>query len=256
MDCELKEALRELGFTDFTSIPKVKEINQHYRRLAREIHPDRNNGSKESGVRFQKLNNAYEIAGKAAEAIKAEKHDDEEIIARKVFQQFFLSSVKENLSSFTISTEKALHQIWCQVLVASFGSPVELNTHGKKFTIIDNCHDESSKLFLTIYKTGKVLIQAAGSKHSANSHFVSHHLEGLYIQVYNRKKLKAISNSKTLITKHAKAGKLSKTYNCSKCNYGCTELAVFYNHKKREHGFSGRRLVMSPEEPREESSGH
>ena len=178
MDPALKEALRELGFSDLTHIPKVKEINQNYRKLAREIHPDKNNGSKESTVKFQKLNNAYEIAGKAAEAIQAGKHDDEELIARKVFRQFFLSSVTENMSSFTIITERASYHTWCQVLVASFGPPVDLNTHGKKFTIIDTCHDESSKLFLTIYKTGKVLLQAAGSKHSVNSHFVSHHLEG------------------------------------------------------------------------------
>ena len=34
-----------------------------------------------------------------------------------------------------------------------------------------------------------MLIQADGNKHSLSSHFVDNHLEALYIQVYNKKKL-------------------------------------------------------------------
>jgi hypothetical protein len=245
MDPLLREALTVLGFTDLSHIPKLKDINKKYRKLALKIHPDRNDGSKESTILFQKLNNAYEVAGKAAENIAPEKEDNEEVIARKMFQQFSFSSVKENCSSFTIITEKSLYPIWCKVLDASFGSPVELNSHGKKFTVVDTCADERSKLYLTLYKTGKVLIQAAGNNHSLNLHFVNHHLEDLYVQVYNRKKLKSLSVAKTPVTKHAKGGKISKTYNCVKCDYQCKELAVFYRHKKKEHAFAGRKLAIS-----------
>ena len=70
-----------------------------------------------------------------------------------------------------------------------FGQPEDLKTHGMKFKVDDNCENDVSRIFLTIYKTGKMLIQAEGNKHSLSSHFVDNHLEALYIQVYNKKKL-------------------------------------------------------------------
>ena len=40
------------------------EIKSAYRRLARKLHPDRNNGSEETALKFAAIAEAYEILGK------------------------------------------------------------------------------------------------------------------------------------------------------------------------------------------------
>jgi hypothetical protein len=53
--------------------------------------------------------NTYHLAGKAAEKIKPEESDHEDIFTRKIFKQFQFSSVKVNSQSITIKTEKSLN---------------------------------------------------------------------------------------------------------------------------------------------------
>ena len=98
-----------------------------------------------------------------------------------MFRQFSFSSVKENLSSFTIVTEKTLSQVWCEILCDNFGEPLDLKKHGLKFSFADTCEDVKGVIFVTLYKTGKILIQAQGNLHSLNVHFVNAHLETLYM---------------------------------------------------------------------------
>ncbi len=45
------------------------EIKSAYRRLARKLHPDRNNGSKETALKFAAIAEAYEILGNANERV-------------------------------------------------------------------------------------------------------------------------------------------------------------------------------------------
>ena len=73
-----------------------------------------------------------------------------------------------------------------------------------------------SRISLTIYKTGKMLIQAEGNKHSLSSHFVDNHLEALYTQVYNKKKLQKNLTSKTPVTKQTGGGRrtISRVHKC------------------------------------------
>ena len=48
--------------------------------------------------------------------------------------------MKVNSQSITIKTEKSLHSTWLEILTANLGNPVEKgSTHGKKFTIKDQC---------------------------------------------------------------------------------------------------------------------
>ena len=108
-----------------------------------------------------------------------------------------------------------------------------MGIHGKKFTMTDTCDKLFAKIFITIYQTGKVLIQGEGKRHSLNLPFVSHHLEELCLKVYNRR----LQSSKTPFTKpvsHSKS--ISKTYVCHKCNHKFTDVLTFYSHKRREHG--------------------
>src|SRR5258708_11843942 len=49
------------------------EIKSAYRRLARKLHPDRNNGSKETALKFAAIAEAYEILGNAKERVKYDR---------------------------------------------------------------------------------------------------------------------------------------------------------------------------------------
>ncbi|MFN2501080.1 MAG: J domain-containing protein [Pyrinomonadaceae bacterium] len=49
------------------------EIKSAYRRLARKLHPDRNNGSEETALKFAAIAEAYEVLGNARERVKYDK---------------------------------------------------------------------------------------------------------------------------------------------------------------------------------------
>ncbi len=49
------------------------EIKSAYRRLARKLHPDRNNGSEETALKFAAIAEAYEVVGNAKERVKYDR---------------------------------------------------------------------------------------------------------------------------------------------------------------------------------------
>jgi hypothetical protein len=49
------------------------EIKSAYRRLARKLHPDRNNGSEETALKFAAIAEAYEVLGSADERVKYDR---------------------------------------------------------------------------------------------------------------------------------------------------------------------------------------
>ena len=116
----------------------------------------KNEWSKASTIDFQNLLNAYKFVGKEVEKAYAEKNennDDEELIARKIFQQFQFHSVKVNSQSITIKTEKKLNPIWLEILINNFWSPASKGPqHGSKFILKDKC--DNTTIFLTLYQTG------------------------------------------------------------------------------------------------------
>ena len=249
---KLFEALNILGFENPSVLPKLKEIQKHFHRLSKTKHPDKNNGSKESTAEFQTLLDAYRIAGKAAEKVVPEKDDFEDIIAHKVFQQFQFSSVKVNSQSVTIKTEKALNSIWQEVLTSNLGEPiVNKDEHGKKFTLVDRCEEPSTNVYITLYHTWNLLVQAQGNKQSVNIHFINSHLKDLFIQVYNRSKLlpKYLMNTshKTPLRKLTKTSKNPlKKIKCPRCDYLTNITTQLAKHMKKEHGNSVvRRLSIS-----------
>ena len=101
LDDKVKEALGILGFSEEGKIPRLKDIRKMYIKLSITHHPDKNGGTVESKEKFQRILEAYNIAGKACEDTIYDDDNDEDKMARRMFKQFCFSSVKENLNSFT-----------------------------------------------------------------------------------------------------------------------------------------------------------
>ena len=99
MDPVLREALETLEFNDVSAVPKMKEIRRKWLKLSILLHPDNPGGSTEM---FQKLIAAYKTASDAATEVEFDKDDIEEEIARKMFNQFQLSSVIQNLQCYML----------------------------------------------------------------------------------------------------------------------------------------------------------
>ena len=238
----LEEALKTLEFPDVKNLPKLKEIQKQFRKLCILRHPDKNGGTEEATADFQKLLHAYQVAGDAADQIKPEENDDEDIIARKIFEQFQFSSVKVNSQSITIKTEKNLNSTWVEILTTNFGQPIDKGVNGKKFTMVDRCDDASSHVFLTLYHTGNLLIQAGNNIQSKNIHFLNCHLQDLFMQVYNRAKLlQKLPNlshkTKTPLRKPTKSSRtIQHQIKCPKCEYQTTATSHLAKHMKKEHG--------------------
>ena len=256
----LEEALRILEFEDVQVVPKIKDIQKHFHRLSKIKHPDKNNGSKESTLEFQNLLNAYHVAGKAAEKVKPEEDDVEDIIARKVFEQFQFSSVKVNSQSITIKTEKDLNSTWMEILSTNLGQPIDnKGTHGKKFTLVDKCEEPSTNIFLTLYHTGNLLVQAQGNKQSINIHFMDIHLQDLFMQVYNRAKLQnkisTVSQPyKTPLRKIMKTTRgVKRRIKCPQCEYQTNDTSHLAKHMKK-HGAPTARILLDKFEEAEDPS--
>ena len=181
MDPLVYEALKVLEFENLAKIPKLKEITRRSHKLAALKHPDKNGGTKAATAEFQNILSAYHTAGAAASDTVSNNDDNEEIIAKKMFKQFQHKSIKENSSSFTISTEKDLFPLWLDILTSKYSDPVSKGPNGNKFTVNDTCHQEHAKIFITLH-TGKLIVQAQGNNQVLNFHLVNHHLEELYVQ--------------------------------------------------------------------------
>ena len=238
----LKEALQILEFGDAKVIPKLKDIQKQFHKLSKLKHPDKNGGTKEATEDFQKLLDAYHVAGKAAEETIAEDSDLEDIIAQKIFRQFQFKSVKVNSLSITIKTEKGLNSSWSEILSKNLGPPVDKGHNGKKFHMVDRCENPPQNVYITLYHTGNMLIQAEGNKQSLNIHFLNSHLQDLFIQVYNcTKQQKKLPNpnlkTKTPLRKPTLRG--SKTtpqqINCPKCDFQTTQTGKLAKHRKKHH---------------------
>lgn len=239
---KLEEALTLLGFSDVNAVPKVKKIQKQFYKLSMVRHPDKNNGSKEATEAFQELLTAYHVAGKAAENMTPETEDHEDIVARKIFKQFQFSSVKVNSQSITIKTEKKLNSLWMEILSTNLGKPEDnKGTHGRKYTMVDKCDDTSVNIFITMYHTGNMLLQAQGNKQSVNIHFMNTHLKDLYLQVYNRAQLQqklmhVAQPQKTPLRKPTNPIKgIKQQIKCPKCEYQTNITAHLAKHMKKEH---------------------
>lgn len=65
-----------VNYYDILKVPQKAtgaEIKSAYRRLARKLHPDRNNGSDETALKFAAIAEAYEVLGNAKERVKYDR---------------------------------------------------------------------------------------------------------------------------------------------------------------------------------------
>ena len=234
MSTKLKAALKTLGFENVKSIPKMKEIRKQYLDLSKKLHPDKPGGSK---VEFQEVLEAYTLAGEAAEQVLVDETDIEEVVARKVFEQFKSNSVTENSTTFTIHFESTLASVWSDVLTHHFGIPDDKDIHGKKFTFNDSCLSNSSSIFITQYKTNKLLVQS--KKQALNIHFIDQHLEGLFMDVLNRKNtllaLKSIGKrvKESPLIRNLRSKSLRLT--CKDCEHIAPSVASMKEHRKSHY---------------------
>ena len=122
MNSELKHYLLILGFSEeIDEPPKIKDLLKMWRKSARKCHPDKPGGNTEE---FQKLQDAFMKAGEMIKEMSREEpndFDDEELVARRVFEEFNLK--KENSNSFTIFIENERSHDWNVVLTAIYGEP-------------------------------------------------------------------------------------------------------------------------------------
>ena len=98
MDSEMMKYLIILGFKeeDIKEVPTMKTVLMYWRRKAPRCHPDKG-GVKEE---FQKLQDALNKVGDMINELSKNNDDEEEVFARKLFNDFNLE--KENSNSFKI----------------------------------------------------------------------------------------------------------------------------------------------------------
>ena len=234
---KIKNALKVLGFENLTVIPKMKDIRKQWIKLSLIHHPDKPTGDTKS---FQELLSAYETVSDEAKKMEYDKSDIEEKIARKMYDEFQFMSVRENLQTYTFVIEKDFINSWESVLSMNYGLPKDQQTSGKKFSVNDNCPD-GGMIYLTLYHTGKILLQAEKNKHSINIHFVNVHLENLYTQVYKIHPQISVHGVKvpTAILKQSpvvkKTRSKSLSFKCKECDFVAPGTRSMKIHTKSLH---------------------
>ena len=162
-----------LSFMNFDKIPSMKELNKRYRQLALQMHPDKNNSTKEATEKYQNLLNCYRTIGEKILEESTETNEDtndEEKDNFTIFKTFNFD--QKNTLSHTISIERDRIPAWRTVLTARCGDPVDLTTNGLKYQV-DNfvVHNETFTITVTLYETTSNLHIQSG-KQFANDMFI------------------------------------------------------------------------------------
>ena len=135
MEATILAALITLGFpSTIKKPPKLKLIPKKYYDLSKKLHPDRPGGG--DGEKFKDVTLAYRMVGEYIDKNKNKLVDDDDIdemVARKVFEEFAFGNVMENLYSFTIHLENELSFLWDEILTKNYGDPIDRtkNANGK-----------------------------------------------------------------------------------------------------------------------------
>ena len=84
MDQNMREMLNTLGFLDLETLPSMKQLREHFRKLTIQRHPDKGGINEE----FKELCKAFETIGKMIEEEDSlDEEDEEEKEARHRFKE-------------------------------------------------------------------------------------------------------------------------------------------------------------------------
>jgi hypothetical protein len=159
-----------------------------------------------------------------------------------MFCQYRVTSVTENTDTFTIFIESTVAACWDDVFIDNFGTPVDKGIHGRKFSMQDSCLLKTSTIFITKYRTNKLLIQS--KQQSTNIHFIDEHLEKLYIDVYKKKGIEHSSLGLSKPNKRVKESPIvcnlrnsKKAFKlpCKDCLFVAISVNNMKEHRKSQH---------------------
>ena len=110
-DSEMRQVLQILGFLEYNSVPRMKDVVKMFRKMALKMHPDKPGGSTEQ---FQVLQEAFLKVGTHIEnqSRKSQRHreedeDAEENIAKNIFKHFYLSDKFRKTKKSFLFTDKS-----------------------------------------------------------------------------------------------------------------------------------------------------
>ena len=109
-DSEMRQVLQILGFLEYNSVPRMKDVVKMFRKMALKMHPDKPGGSTEQ---FQVLQEAFlkvgthiENQSRKNQRRREEDEDAEENMAKNIFKHFYLSDkFKKSKKSFLFSNK-------------------------------------------------------------------------------------------------------------------------------------------------------
>ena len=109
-DSEMRQVLQILGFLEYNSVPRMKDVVKMFRKMALKMHPDKPGGSTEQ---FQVLQEAFlkvgthiENQSRKNQRRMEEDEDAEENMAKNIFKHFYLSDkFKRSKKSFLFSNK-------------------------------------------------------------------------------------------------------------------------------------------------------
>ena len=109
-------------------------------------------------------------------------------------------------------------------------------------------------VYLRLYLSGHLLVEAQGNKQSINIHFINCHLKDLFMQVYNHAKPLELPpphpSHKTPLTKLTKTARsILKKVKCPKCDFQTNITSHLAKHMKKTHGSSAARRLSISENP-------
>ena len=109
-DSEMRQVLQILGFLEYNSVPRMKDVVKMFRKMALKMHPDKPGGSTEQ---FQVLQEAFlkvgthiENQSRKNQRRMEEDEDAEENMAKNIFKHFYLSDkFKRSKKNFLFSNK-------------------------------------------------------------------------------------------------------------------------------------------------------
>ena len=236
-DQELSELLSVLEIKDDIKNVTIRNINVAFRRLARQVHPDKasEEQKEEKTEAFKKLRAAYEKLKKfllekpAEDLIVIEDENDEDVFFKDNFEKF--NFPYENQGSFTVTIEDYLADTWQEFIANILGEPkVVINPWGTECDRSWKVHYADIDITIHLYnkpknkKGSKLMLQ--GRRQSVLCSYVFEELPKIYKLVRANRPQRIEATSRKPNTK--------PSVKCEQCKFKST-LVQMKMHIKTVH---------------------